>query len=108
MSVIIQQEITGCGIAAVANIIGKSYTEVKAKANTLGIFADDKALYSDTQYVRNLLREYNIQVSAKEISFKSWETLPDISLLAIKQHKENNLFSGIGWCLNANKAQLLC
>ena len=92
MTFIIQEETTGCGIASVANILEKSYAEVKAKANAMGIFADDKTLYSDTQYVRNLLREYNVQVSRNEIPFKSWETLPDIALLSIKHHDQNGHF----------------
>ncbi len=89
MTVIIQEETTGCGIASVANILEKTYAEIKSKANTMGIFADDNTLYSDTQYVRNLLREYRVQVSNNEIPFKSWETLPDIALLSIKYHEEN-------------------
>lgn len=92
MTVIIQEEITGCGIASVANIVEQSYAEVKARANVMGIFAGDSALYSDTRYVRNLLREYDVQVSSNEIPFKSWEALPDVALLSIKYHEENGLF----------------
>jgi len=92
MTIIIQEETTGCGIASVANILEKPYAEVKAKANTMGIFADDNTLYSDTQYVRNLLREYGVQVSNNEIPFKSWETLPDIAFLSIKYHEKNGHF----------------
>ena len=92
MSVIIQEETTGCGIASVANIVEQSYAKVKNKANAMGIFASDSTLYSDTQYVRNLLREYDFQVSSNEIPFKSWEALPDIALLSIKYHEEDGLF----------------
>jgi len=92
MTVIIQKETTGCGIASVANIVGESYVEVKSKANAMGIFAGDSTLYSDTQYVRNLLREYDVQVSSKEIPFKSWKSLPDVALLSTKYHEENGLF----------------
>ncbi len=89
MSVIIQEETTGCGLASVANIIERPYAEVKAKANEMGIFADDDKLYSDTQYVRVLLKEYGVQASSNEIPFNSWETLPDLALLAIKFYEEN-------------------
>ncbi|NOR72128.1 MAG: hypothetical protein GQ532_20990 [Methylomarinum sp.] len=89
MTVIIQEEATGCGIASVANIIERPYSEVKVKANKMGIFADDDTLYSDTQYVRKLLKEYAVQASSNEISFSSWEALPNIALLSIKYHEEN-------------------
>ncbi|MBE9504616.1 MAG: hypothetical protein IME96_10615 [Proteobacteria bacterium] len=86
---IIQEEETGCGIASVANIIERPYSEVKAKANSMDIFAEDKALYSGTEYVRRLLREYGIQVSNEEVPFESWDSLPDVALLSIKYREEN-------------------
>ncbi len=87
MRSVIQEETAGCGIAAVANIVGLSYQQVKDKANSLGIYANDEALYSDTAYVRRLLKEYGAQSSNKEIVFKSWQDLPELALLAIKFHK---------------------
>lgn len=48
---VVQEEVTGCGIASVANIAGKTYQEMKAIANDMGIYADDKSLWSDTHYV---------------------------------------------------------
>ena len=86
---VIQEEVTGCGIASVANIVELPYAEVKAKANSLGIFADDDVLYSNTEYVRKLLKEYDIQVSGEETPFISWTSLPDLALLSIKYREEN-------------------
>ena len=88
LSPIRQEEITGCGIASVANTLGLSYQEVKAQANQLGIFADDTKLFSDTGYVRTLLAQYNIKTHTKETPFTSWEALPDLALLAIKYYEE--------------------
>ena len=86
MKAIIQEEATGCGIASVANIAGVSYSEAKALANSLDIYAEDEALYSDTQYVRRLLQHYGFQTADREVPFSSWSTLPDTALLAIKHH----------------------
>ena len=88
MHPVIQEETTGCGIAAVANILGKSYAEMKAIANAMGIHASDTSLWSDTQYVRRLLAHSGVETSAEEIPFSSWETLPDQALLSIKHHQE--------------------
>lgn len=85
---VIQEETTGCGIASVANILGKTYSEMKAIANAMGIYADDKSLWSDTQYVRKMLAKFHVDVSAHEIPFKSWDALPDLALLAIKHHQQ--------------------
>lgn len=84
---VIQEEPTGCGIAAVANIVGNSYAEMKAIANAMGIYAEDKLLWSDTEYVRRLLRSFGVATSSCETPFLSWEALPDTALLAIKHHR---------------------
>ncbi|MGO2233862.1 hypothetical protein B6N13_22515 [Marinomonas sp. UCMA 3892] len=85
---VIQEETTGCGIAAVANILGKTYSQMKASANAMGIYADDKSLWSDTQYVRQMLSATDVKTSAYEVPFTSWAILPDLALLAIKYHQE--------------------
>lgn len=85
---VIQEETTGCGIASVANILGKSYAEMKAVANDMGIYATDQALWSDTQYVRRLLSHAGVQAGETETPFTTWESLPDLALLSIKHHRE--------------------
>lgn len=85
---IIQEEISGCGIASVANILGRTYSEMKTVANAIGIYASDKSLWSDTQYVRRMLSSSGIKTSPEEIPFESWETLPDLALLSIKHYQE--------------------
>lgn len=86
---VIQEEISGCGIAAVANILGKTYAEMKAIANAMGIHAEDPSLWSDTQYVRHLLLKGGAMPATGETPFVSWESLPNLALLAIKHHQEN-------------------
>lgn len=85
----IQEEFTECAIASVANILGKTYSEMKAIINAMGIYADDTLLWSDTQYVRKILFTAGVQTSAEEINFESWSTVPDLALLSIKHHQEN-------------------
>ncbi|MGI1670268.1 MAG: hypothetical protein K6L74_08075 [Neptuniibacter sp.] len=89
---VIQEETTGCGIAAVANILGKTYEEMKSIANTMGIYASDESLWSDTLYVRKLLAASGVKSSPEEIPFRSWSELPDLALLAIKHHQENGIY----------------
>lgn len=91
MQSVIQEEPTGCGIAAVANILGKTYPQMKAIANGMGIYADDKALWSDTNYVKQLLLSAGVETCEDETPFQSWDSLPDTALLAIKYHNENDI-----------------
>lgn len=85
---VIQEEVSGCGIASAANILGKTYAQMKAIANAMGIHAEDETLWSDTRYVRRLLASEGVACADGETPFQSWETLPDLALLAIKFHRE--------------------
>lgn len=88
---VVQEEMTGCGIASVANIVGKTYSEMKIIANDMGICASDKSLWSDTQYVREMLSQEGFKTSNSEIAFKYWEALPDVALLSVKHHEEDSI-----------------
>ena len=88
MKPVVQLERTGCGIASMAALAGVSYTRAKHVANRLGIFADDSKLWSETSYVRRLLKEFGIRPARTEVPFTSWEALPDLALLAVKWHRE--------------------
>lgn len=86
---VVQEEPSGCGIASVANILGKTYQEMKTRANAMGIYAEDKSLWSDTQYVRRMLYSARVETSPTEVAFESWSKLPDLALLSIKHHQED-------------------
>lgn len=88
MKPVIQQEVSGCAIAASAALAGVSYTAAKKLARSLGITADDPTLWSSTAHIRRLLQHYKINLTSTETPFKNWHSLPDCALLAIKWHKE--------------------
>jgi hypothetical protein len=88
MKPVVQLERTGCGIASVAAIVGLSYPKAKSIANSLGIFAHDERLWSETSHVRKLLSTFGIKTGSREIPFLSWEALPDLTLLSIEWHLE--------------------
>ncbi len=88
MKPVIQLELTGCGIASVAAIVGVSYSRAKSVASSLGISADDRALWSETAHVRKLLRHYGLRAGLTEIPFRTWDALPNLALLSIKWHLE--------------------
>jgi ABC-type bacteriocin/lantibiotic exporter with double-glycine peptidase domain len=94
MNPVIQEDRTGCGIASVAAITGKKYSEVRIAAAQIGISVTDPTLWSDTKHIRKLLTSFGVIVGAKEEPFRSWESLPSLALLAIKWHLEK---SGPAW-----------
>ena len=88
MKPVVQLERTGCGIASMAVLAGVTYPQAKRVANRLGIFADDPRLWSETDHVRKLLKEYGFRSARTEVPFTSWKALPDLALLAIKWHED--------------------
>ena len=88
MKAVVQEEISGCGIATCAVLAGVSYAEARSRAKALGIHAQDQALWSDTAYVRRLATELGGELGARELPFESWEGLPDLAVLAIKWRRE--------------------
>lgn len=89
MDAVVQEEISGCGIAACAALAGITYAESKARANALGIHAEDPGLWSSTESVRRLARSLGLKLAADERPFTGWESLPDRALLAIKWRLES-------------------
>jgi|GEM_PF-325095 len=83
---VIQEERTGCGIASVATGVGVRYRQVQRVAHRLGMFSEEPRLWSQTNYVRRLLRQFSIRAARVEVRFLPWQTLPRLALLAIKRH----------------------
>lgn len=84
MTPVLQEELTGCGIASVAALAGVDYGTARRAAAGLGIYAQDKRLWSDTAHVRRLLDAFGFKAAPGETPFLSWDALPDCCLLAIK------------------------
>ncbi|MFT6558994.1 hypothetical protein [Sneathiella sp.] len=85
---VIQQHVTGCALASTAWITERTYEQVLARAEALGIDITNSTLWSETTEARRLLHSYKVQLSADEIPFTNWESLPDRALLAVKWHLE--------------------
>ena len=93
MKPVVQEERTGCGIAAAAVIAGVSYAQAKRVAASLGISAQDRRLWSETAHVRRVLASFGVEASRATRPFRAWSKLPDCALLAIKWHlKEGRPF----------------
>jgi len=90
MKPVVQEDVTGCGIASVAALAGVTYKQTKAVAAQLGIQVTDSRLWSDTAFVRTLLKHFKIDAAPQEQPFRSWNTLPPLALLAIKWHRRGN------------------
>jgi hypothetical protein len=106
---VVQEDVTGCAIAAAATLAGVSYRQAKTVATRLGIHVSDEKLWSETNPVRKLLAHYKITSSATTASFRSWKSLPPLALLATKWHvrKGRPFWHWVIFSRKEGKAQVL-
>lgn len=88
MKPVIQRDRTGCAMACVAALTGRSYAAVRQTAAALGISVGDPRLWMDPRPMRRLLAACDLAAGAAEEPFISWSALPPRALLAIKWHRE--------------------
>ena len=88
MKPVIQEDRTGCGIAAVATLAGVTYRQARRAAHELNISPADARLWSDSLFVRRLLAHFGIHAAIGEVKFVAWDRLPSTALLAIKWHRD--------------------
>lgn len=83
MKRVIQKDRTGCGLACIAMLAGRTYQEVRKAAVALNI---EKAgeFYTHAIHLKELGAVFNIHIPAKRWRvFRSWGELPDTALVAI-------------------------
>ena len=56
MKPVVQEEKTGCAIASIAAIAGVSYKEARKIAHSIGMYAEDSNLWSETNFIRKLIK----------------------------------------------------
>lgn len=89
MQRIIQIDSTGCGLACVAMLAGRSYEQVKRNSIRLGILEESGPFYTVAKNLRELLRSYNISCDSGG-KIRKWESLPDKAILAINHQEKSN------------------
>lgn len=90
MKPVIQEDISGCGIASAAALACVDYKTMKRIAAKLGVFPEDVALWSSTEPMRKLLSSVGLKISRTPKPFIDWDSLPSPALLAIKWRIERH------------------
>lgn len=88
MKRVVQQDSTGCGIACIAMLAGKTYAEVRKYALKTLSLDECGPFYTNTNDLVKLGNQYELNVGVRRRKFKSFDILPDKAILAIN-YKEN-------------------
>lgn len=79
---IIQEDVTGCGIACAAMLAGISYSRAKTIALRLGIVGQKPSYYTNASDISKLLRELGLAPS-KGRKLSKWSSLRILSVVGV-------------------------
>ncbi len=81
MKPVVQEDVTGCGIASVATLAGLTYQKTKTLAHQLGIDIKDPRLWSDTtQCQQDFVPSRCHLMASRARGGKAFQALKSISL----------------------------
>jgi len=85
-----QFDTTGCGLACIATLANKPYTDVRKVAISKLGFDTDGDFYTKTEQLIKLGSLFGVKISAKRRhQFKGWVHLPNSAILAINYNKDS-------------------
>ena len=88
MKKIKQKDRTGCGIACVAMIVNKPYSQIKKKMRSLGCF-NKNTFYTEYYDLKKTLKSYKVRTS-KIYKKKSWKSMKKDAIVAINYNKKRD------------------
>lgn len=85
---ILQEDATGCGLACIAMIVGKTYAEVKKTALDNEILEEKRTFYTTSSDLITILDHFHVKAkTGRKVSH--WPSVQTLSIAAIN-YKENN------------------
>ena len=107
MKRVIQQDGTGCGIACIAMLAGIDYKSVKKLGLELFDIKSGDELYTTATDLRKLGQKFNLDVGGRRRKFKTFNSLPDLAILAINYRESNDTWHWVVFCRTASEEFVL-
>lgn len=86
---ILQLDGTGCGIACVASLAGRSYTEVKKEGIAREILDKGGPYYTECRHLRQLLQAFGFK-SWRGRYVSKWTSITGLAIVGINPRKSGN------------------
>jgi len=90
MKRILQEDGTGCGIACIAMITGRSYQQIKDELIKMPGYSAKGPFYTDASELRALAKSQGVSLIKRKRKFKEWKLVPNGSILAIRFKEKNS------------------
>lgn len=102
----VQVDSTGCGIACVAMLTGKSYEYIKQVGLENDIFSTKKAFYTDTADIVKMLKILGIH-SERGRKVSNWDTIKSISIVGINYRESSDTWHWVVYIPNEEEKYVL-
>lgn len=97
-----QGDPTGCGLACIAMLTDTNYNSVRELAvGQLG-FDDSGTFYTGTKELRELGRNFNIELGRRMRKFKNFQELPETAILAINYKEDSDTWHWVVYRRTSN------
>ena len=103
---VLQDDATGCGLACVAMIVGKTYAEVKKIALDNKILEEKKTFYTTSSDLINLLNYFNFKADRGR-KVGNWSSIQCLSIVAINFSESRNSWHWVVYVPDENKGYVL-
>lgn len=103
---ILQEDATGCGLACIAMIVGKTYAEVKKIALDNEILEEKRTFYTKDKHLISLLDYFNFKAK-KERKVSQWPLVQTLSIVAINYKKNNDSWHWVVYVPDENQGYVL-
>jgi len=104
---VVQQDITGCGLACIAMLADTGYSRIKEVAMELFKLHSNDELYTTAPDLRKLGQEFNLDVGGRRRRFKDFQSLPELAILAINYREAENTWHWVVFCRTADEEFVL-
>lgn len=102
-----QKHRTGCGVACVAMIAGKSYSSVMKNAQLiLGWEKSKRTFYTDSSDLTKLLHSFSIK-SEKCRAVRKWSSISETAIVAINHNERTNIWHWVVYHREADTSYVL-
>ena len=107
MDRVVQEDITGCGLAGVAMLACLEYAQVKAVAlEVLGLeLCDD--LYTSASQLSKLGKKFDLDIGGRRRVFKDFQSLPELAILAINYFEQHDTWHWVVFCRTESESFVL-
>jgi len=98
MERVVQQDGTGCGLACIAMLAARNYSDVKSSAIEILEMDVNGKFYTTAPNLRKLGKAFKLDIDERCRKFQSFSLLPSLAILAINYREDQGTWHWVVFC----------